>query len=134
MTDEQAFEETIQQPHPLDSRASGHDVALRIAEVLSDSPASNTLVLDITGISPFADFFVICSGDNERQLRAITRDIGDDLVKAGIRPRRTEGEPSSGWIVLDYGDTIVHVFDTDQRAFYRLEELWSEAPTLVSML
>jgi ribosome-associated protein len=85
------------------------------------------LVLDIHEISPFADYFVICDGENERQLRAIAREIGDTLSKQGVRPQRTEGSPNSGWILMDFGGTVVHVFDVDQRAFYRLEELWSEA-------
>jgi ribosome-associated protein len=74
---------------------------------------------------------VICSGENERQLRAISEAITLKLAEEGVRPTRTEGSPASGWIVLDYGDTIVHVFDIDQREFYRLEALWAEAPTLL---
>jgi ribosome-associated protein len=115
------------------SELSGRDLALQIADIISDTPASNTLVLDIHEISPFTDYFVICDGDNERQLRAIAREIGDSLSKQGVRPERTEGTPSSGWILLDYGGTVVHVFDVDQRAFYRLEELWSDAPTLLAI-
>ena len=113
--------------------ASSRELALRIAEVISDTPAANTLVLDLQAISPMADYFVICSGDNERQLRAITRDVQEKLAAAGVRPERSEGTALGGWILLDYGEVIVHVFDVDQRAFYRLEELWSEAPTLLSI-
>jgi len=108
-------------------------LALRIADLLSDTPASNTLVLDITKLSPVADFFVICSGENERQLRAITRDVIEHLSEAGIRANRTEGGTLSGWMILDFGSVIVHVFDVDQRAFYRLEELWSDAQTLLAI-
>lgn len=108
-------------------------LALRIAEVLADTPASATLVLDIRELSPFADFFVICSGENERQVRAISRQVAEDLADEGIRPTRVEGTPISGWMLLDYGGTIVHIFDTEQRAYYRLEEIWFEAPTLVAM-
>ena len=106
-------------------------IALQIAEIISDTPASDTLVIDIRELSPFADFFVICSGENERQLRAIARAISERLVETGIRPKRIEGTPASGWILMDYGDTIVHVFDVDQRSYYGLEQLWDEAPTLV---
>ena len=109
------------------------DLALRIAEVIADSPAANTLVLDIQAISPIADYFVICSGENERQLRAVAREIGEKLEAEGVRSERTEGDPASGWIVLDYGAVIVHVFDVEQREFYRLEELWSEAQTLLTI-
>lgn len=121
-------------PSPLPSRLeTSRDLALRIAEILTDTPAANTLVLDIQGLSSFADFFVICSGENERQLRAITEEITEGLAKSGIRPERTEGNPASGWIVLDFGSAIVHIFDADQRAFYRLEALWAEAPTLLAI-
>jgi ribosome-associated protein len=109
------------------------DLALRIAEILADTPASDTLVLDVHELSSVADYFVICSGENERQLRAISNDLLDELGEQRVRPHRTEGSPQSGWIVLDYGDSIVHIFDVDQRAYYRLESLWSEAQTLVAM-
>ncbi|HEX5499105.1 MAG TPA: ribosome silencing factor [Thermomicrobiales bacterium] len=108
-------------------------MALQIAQTLADTPASNTVVLDIHGMSPFADYFVICSADNERQLRAINRQVMDGMAKEGIRPERTEGTPAGGWIVLDYGDVIVHIFSADLRAFYRLEDLWADAQTLVTI-
>jgi ribosome-associated protein len=108
-------------------------LAVHIAEIILDTPAADTVVLDIHELSTFADYFVICSGDNERQLRAIAEEITMKLAEEGIRPQRAEGSPASGWIVLDYGDAIVHVFDVDQRAFYRLEALWAEAPPLLVM-
>jgi ribosome-associated protein len=117
----------------IDEQISGRELALRIADVISDTPASNTLVLDIRDLSPFADFFVICSGENERQLRAISREVSEKLALGGLRPERIEGTPASGWILLDYGDSIVHVFGEEQRGFYRLEELWAEAPTLLAI-
>ena len=90
-------------------------------------------MLDIHEISSIADYFVICSGENERQLRAISNSVLDTLSDERVRPRRTEGDPQSGWIVLDYGDSIVHVFDEELRDYYRLETLWSEAQTLVAI-
>ncbi len=80
-----------------------------------------------------ADCFVICSGENERQLRAINRDVLEQLEEEGTRPRRIEGTPASGWILLDYGDVVVHIFDVDQRDFYRIEEVWRDAPTLLAI-
>jgi ribosome-associated protein len=115
------------EPQPSSTR----DLAVQIAEIISDTPASDTVVLDIHELSSFADYFVICSGENERQLRAISESISMKLAESGVRPHRVEGTPASGWIVMDYGDAIVHVFDVDQRAFYRLEALWQEAPTLL---
>ena len=109
------------------------DLALRIADVIADTPAADTVVLDIQALSPIADLFVICSGENERQLRAIAREIGDKLTEAGIRSERSEGDAASGWIVLDYGAVMVHVFDVEQRAFYRLEDRWSDAQTVLAI-
>jgi ribosome-associated protein len=109
------------------------ELALRIAEVIADTPASETLVLDIHDLSSVADCFVICSGENERQLRAIVRDVIEQLDLQGVHPRRVEGTAPAGWILLDYGDVIVHVFDEDQRSFYRLEDLWAGATMLLSM-
>jgi len=108
-------------------------LSLSIADTLADTPAADTIVLDISARSSFADFFVICSGENERQLRAIANSVRERLSSEHRLPRRQEGEPSSGWIVLDYGDVIVHIFDADQRAFYRLEELWSDAITVLAI-
>jgi ribosome-associated protein len=121
------------QPNGLAPLDEGRAVALQIAQTLADTPASNTVVLDIHGMSPFADYFVICSADNERQLRAINRQVQEGLAKEGIRPERTEGTPAGGWIVLDYGDVIVHIFAADLRAYYRLEDLWADAPTLLTI-
>lgn len=109
------------------------ELALKIADVIADTPATNTIVIDIHELSPLADYFVICSGENERQLRAIERSLIEDLSNDGIRPRRTEGDAASGWALLDYGDVVVHVFDSQLRSFYKLEDLWSEAPTLLSI-
>ena len=109
------------------------ELALRVAELIADTPASETLVLDIHGLSTIADCFVICSGENERQLRAIQREVVERMDETGVHPRRIEGTPSSGWILIDYGDVVVHIFDEDQRLFYRLEELWAGATILLSM-
>jgi ribosome-associated protein len=109
------------------------ELALSIAETLTDTPAADTIVLDISGRSSFADFFVICSGENERQLRAIASSVRENLAAGDRYPRRQEGEPASGWIVLDYGDVVVHVFDADQREFYRLEELWADSITVLAI-
>jgi ribosome-associated protein len=129
-------EVVAQDPEPIEPEplvGPSRELALAIAEVIADTPAQDTLVLDIHRLSPVADCFVICSGQNERQLRAISRDILDQLDESGVRPRRVEGTPASGWILIDYGDVVVHVFDEDQRTFYRLEDLWSGATTLLAM-
>jgi ribosome-associated protein len=116
-----------------DPIARARELALTIADVIADTPASDTQVIDIHNLTFISDFFVICSGENERQLRAISRSIIDDLAERQIRPRVMEGDPESGWILIDFGDVIVHVFDAELRAFYHLEERWSEAPVVLSI-
>jgi ribosome-associated protein len=130
------IETSAQADHSVDGsldRQLGRELALAIADTISDTPASNTLVLDIHEASAFADYFVICSGENERQLRAIHRGITNDLAIRGIRPHRTEGSALSGWVLLDFGDVIVHIFAAEQRSFYRLEDLWADAQTLLAI-
>jgi len=109
------------------------ELAVNIADVITETPASDTKVIDIHELSTIADFFVICSGENERQLRAISRLVLDQLGDQGIQPKRVEGEPISGWILMDFGDVIVHIFDRNLRAFYNLEERWAEAKILLAI-
>ena len=115
------------------SLSEGRERALLLADIISDTPAQDTIVLDIHQLSPFTDYFVITAGSNERQLRAINRTIAERMAEAGVRPQRVEGAPSSGWIVLDFGDVLVHIFSEELREFYRLEDLWAEAPTLLAI-
>ena len=90
-------------------------------------------MLDIRPISLIADYFVVCSATSERQINAVTRDIADKLRQGGLRPLRVEGEPASGWVLMDYGDVVVHIFDVARRDYYSLEDLWSAAVPLVRM-
>jgi ribosome-associated protein len=89
------------------------------------------MVLDIHNLTVIADLFVICTADNDRQLRAISRQTQDATDKVDIDPRRIEGTPESGWLLLDYGDVVLHIFGRAERQFYRLEEVWSAAQTLL---
>ncbi len=109
------------------------ELALRIADLIAETPAADTRVMDIHELTTIADFFVICSGENERQLRAISRSLTDELGERDIHPLHIEGEPVSGWILLDYNDVMVHVFDEELRSFYNLEDRWAEAPVVVSI-
>lgn len=120
-------------PEPVDPIVRSRELAVAIADVIADTPAIDTHVLDIHELTPIADFFVICSGENERQLRAISRAVADDLAQQGWRPVRVEGDPESGWILVDYSDVIVHIFDAELRSFYHLEERWADAPVLLSI-
>ncbi len=114
----------------------GHDLepaelAKIIVDVASDKKASDVVLLDIRALSVIADYFVICTGSNPRQIQAIASAIDDKLAEQGISQRGREGNADGGWLLLDYGDVIVHIFGQMERDFYRLERLWSEAPTVV---
>ena len=111
-------------------------VAKEVVTLASDKGAADILLMDIRKQSIIADFFVICSGDNERQIRAIVRGIRDGIDEQfHLDPLNRQGsdQESSGWVVLDYGGVVVHVFSPQMRDFYRLERLWSEAATLLRM-
>lgn len=88
-------------------------------------------MIDLRGISSFTDFFVICSGTSEPHLKAIAGEIQERLKHdQGVTPNAVDGYPMSQWIVIDYSDVIVHIFHEQKRAFYSLEDLWSDAPRL----
>jgi ribosome-associated protein len=105
-------------------------LAERIAAIASDRKAIDIRLVDLRGIVSYTDFFVICSGNTERQTKAIRDAIYDQLKHAEDRllPRRTEGDREARWILLDYLDVIVHIFTPEAREFYRLDQLWGEAP------
>jgi ribosome-associated protein len=90
--------------------------------------------LDIRGISLIADYFVICTAGSERQTAAILKDLGEKVLDEFARkPLHTEGAADSGWVLLDYGDVIVHIFSPQQRTFYNLEQLWAAATPIVRL-
>jgi ribosome-associated protein len=106
------------------------ELADRIAEIASDKLAQEIKVFDLRGIVSYTDFFVICSGGTERQTKAIHDGIYQELKDdQRLLPRRVEGLTESRWILMDYLDAVVHVFTPDARSFYRLEQLWGDAPS-----
>ena len=104
--------------------------ALRCVNAALEKKAKNLVVLNVQDISAFADYFIICSGISERQVRAIADAVQEYLKKADILPLGVEGEAAGQWILMDYDDVIIHVFLDTVRTFYDLERLWSEAPRL----
>jgi ribosome-associated protein len=109
-------------------------LARRIVDLASDKQASDIVLLDIRGISLIADYFVICTAGSERQTAAILKDLGEKVLEEFRRkPLHTEGAADSGWVLLDYGDVIVHVFSPSQRSFYNLEQLWAAATPVVRL-
>jgi ribosome-associated protein len=100
-----------------------------IAEFAADKKAIDVAELDLRGVLGYTDFFVVCSGNTDRQAKAIHDGIHLGLKKDyGVLPRRVEGLTEARWILMDYLDVIVHVFTPEAREFYRLEQLWGEAP------
>ena len=88
-------------------------------------------MLDVREICSFANYFVICSGESERQIKAIYDEIEQVLKKEGLLPYHREGTLDSGWLLFDYGEVIVHIFAPDEREYYQLTELWSKAVAVV---
>jgi ribosome-associated protein len=107
------------------------DIARSIVDLLADRQASDVLLLDIRPVAPFADYFVIASAENPRQMRALVETLEKELRRDGVRPSHREGEPESGWVLIDYGAIVVHLFSPELRAHYGLEELWREATQVV---
>jgi len=107
------------------------ELARKAIEAASDKQAIDVVMLDMREVCNFADYFVICSGDTKRQMEAICDEIHGVLEKEGITLRRREGATGSGWILMDFGDVIIHVFAPRDREYYQLERLWSKATPLV---
>ena len=98
-----------------------------------DKQATNTVLLDVRGMCGFADYFVISSGESARQLHAIYDEIEKALKKEGVQPLHREGGADSGWLLLDYGDVIVHVFSDEERDYYNLDDFWRNARTVLKV-
>ena len=124
----------MSEPRPtLGTSADSGLAPARLAELVvgqaADKKAIDIVELDLRGVLGYTDFFVVCSGNTDRQTKAIHDGIHLGLKKEhGILPRRVEGLNEARWILMDYLDVIVHIFTPDARAFYRLEQLWGEAP------
>ena len=102
-----------------------------MVEIASDKQAADIELLDVREICSFANYFVICSGESERQIKAIYDEIEQALKKEGLSPHHREGTLDSGWLLLDFGDVIVHIFAPNEREYYQLTELWSKAVPVV---
>ena len=92
--------------------------------------AADIKVLDLTGVTSFADYFVICTGANPKQVQAISDEIGIQLKDVGELPNSVEGYKQAEWVLVDYGDLLIHVFSTKAREYYGLERLWRNARTV----
>ncbi|HLF85705.1 MAG TPA: ribosome silencing factor [Nitrospiria bacterium] len=88
------------------------------------------VLLDVSGLTTIADYFLICSGESERQVKAITEAITESLQKKGVKPAGIEGDKTLLWVLIDYRDLIVHTFKKEAREFYALEKIWADAPRI----
>jgi ribosome-associated protein len=111
--------------------ASGEDLTRAIAELMDDKKALDVVAIDVRGLANFADYFIMCTGRTDRQVKAIHDSVREGMRdRFGLIPTRTEGERERRWILLDYGDCIAHVMLPETREYYRLEQLWADAPRL----
>lgn len=97
-----------------------------VYNALDDKKGIDIKVLDISEISVMADYFIIASGSNKSQVQALADNVEEEMLKLDIHSRQVEGYPSGNWILMDYGDFIVHVFNQDDRLFYDLERIWKD--------
>ncbi|MBQ8946880.1 MAG: ribosome silencing factor [Lachnospiraceae bacterium] len=93
---------------------------------LENKKADNIQIIDISEISVIADYFLIAGGNNRNQIQAMSDHVEEELGKAGYDPRQIEGYNQSNWVLLDYSDIIIHIFDKESRSFYDLERLWKD--------
>lgn len=107
--------------------SSSQEKAFLCARALLDRKAIDLVILEVKDLSSFTDYFLICSGNSDRQVQAIASHIEERLGKKGIHPLGIEGKREGRWTLLDYGDVVVHIFFHPVREFYDLERLWSEA-------
>ncbi|MBI3964282.1 MAG: ribosome silencing factor [Chloroflexi bacterium] len=104
-----------------------------MAELAADRQANEIVLLDLRETTVVADYFVICTGTSERQIQAIVNEATRTLSRSGVKALRTEGSADSGWLLVDFGAVIFHVFAPTEREYYRLDRLWSEATPVLRM-
>ncbi|HEX2054114.1 MAG TPA: ribosome silencing factor [Actinomycetota bacterium] len=113
-------------PIPKESRSK----ALIAAEAASAKKAGDILILEVEPLIGITDYFIICSGNTERQVKTITDEVMKKMLERGFKPYRREGEKEARWVLLDYLDIVVHVFHVEEREFYGIERLWRDAATV----
>ena len=107
------------------------ELLLRCVNAALVRKAEEIVILSVKDLSSVTDYFVICSGNSDRQIRSLADHVGQKLKKEGVFPLGIEGERSGSWILMDYGDVILHIFYGPVREFYDIEGLWSDAPKMV---
>ena len=102
------------------------EIVKKIVDALEDKKAVNIRILDISKISSMADYFIIANGNNKNQVQALSDSVNEEMLKLGKELKQTEGYRSANWILMDYEDIIVHIFDQENRLFYDLERIWRD--------
>ncbi len=105
---------------------SSKDILKTAYEAISDKKGENTRIIDISKVSVIADYFIVTNGSNVNQVQAIADSVEEKLLESGVKLKQVEGNNNSGWILMDFGDVIVHVFSKEERFFYDLERIWSD--------
>jgi ribosome-associated protein len=113
---------------PDNSKLTPRELALRAASLAQEKKAINAVLLDLRELTSVCDFFVVVSGESDPQIKAIVERVEEGLAEAGERPWHVEGMDQKQWVLLDYVDVVVHVFDNQTRDVYMLERLWGDAP------
>lgn len=113
-----------------DTHAEGREIAVTAARAAAAKQAADVAILDVHELIVITDYFVICSGQTDRQVKTIVEEVEKAVRELGEKPTRREGETDSRWVLLDYVDVVVHVFAQQEREYYDLERLWRDAPRL----
>jgi ribosome-associated protein len=106
------------------------ETALQAADAADGKKAFDILVMDLRGLSSVTDYFVLCSGASTTQVGAVMDGVGQALAAIGVHPSHIEGLAASTWVLMDYGDVVVHIFEAQTRTYYGLERLWGDAPCM----
>ncbi len=109
---------------------TSREMAKIVCDALADKKGEDIRAIDISQISVLADYFIIANGSSESQVRALVDNVEEQLEKAGVQAKQREGVGLGSWVLLDFGDVIVHVFDRENRLFYNLERIWSDGKSI----
>jgi len=131
---EETAQERASREAELKAEREALELARRIVDLAADKKAADVVLLEVRELTTLTDYFVICSGGSERQLRGIADGIVEGIKETGMLPIGREGGPTDHWLLLDFGSVVVHVMATPEREYYALEKLWSEAPLLLRVL
>ena len=104
--------------------------AIRIAKILDDKKAEDLKVLEIKELTTMCDYFIICTGGSSLHVKALCDNVEEKMKEEGTSPIHNEGVNTAAWLLMDYGDVVVHIFDRESASFYNLERLWADAPKL----